>query len=424
MPAARCSKKGRLSEKENRPNVDGIRRGLSVQQNGTEIAAHMIDGFGKVGGLLCAALRERAASAAVTGQRRIDRADQNAHVGLDAVGREQIGHAIAGVRKQDGQRVAVHRRAGEGPQTLCVDVFEHAHEQLDAADVLRLADQRLSQVFVERGVCLPQLLFGIRKVLALFLHRRLRLVPRGREAECDRADGVLHLLRMPKRAHSAQEGAARAALIGDRLDDLELPDLAGAPHVRRAAGARVAALDRHNADRRGEPLRMLSKRNALQVLFGFIDLRRDRRVFGGEAVGKVLDRGDVLVPDRFVQIERRITQRAVEAHVLCAEQVPCAVGEQMLAGVLLHDIEPPRKVELAMHRGSRSNRAVGTVQKPFALLVHVQHLRVADRADVAGLTALVGEERALIEFHKIPVALRFAGEDRCVERAQHAVKKV
>ena len=96
----------------------------------------------------------------------------------------------------------------------------------------------------------------------------------------------------------------------------------------------------------------------------------------------------------------------------------------MLARVLLHDVEPPRKVQLAVHRRADRDRAVHAVQQPLAALANVRNGHVVQRADVAGLTALVREERAAIELDEIGAAVRFARDHRRVERMQHGILKI
>ena len=87
----------------------------------------------------------------------------------------------------------------------------------------------------------------------------------------------------------------------------------------------------------------------------------------------------------------------METHVLRAEQVPCAVAEQVFAGMLLHNVEAPFEIQLAVHGGADGDRAVHAVQEPFADLVHVRNGHAVQRADVAGLSALVREERAAVK---------------------------
>ena len=54
-----------------------------MQQHVSEIGMQSFDGLIQTGGLFCAALRERAASAAVAVQRRVDRRDQKPRIRLD-----------------------------------------------------------------------------------------------------------------------------------------------------------------------------------------------------------------------------------------------------------------------------------------------------------------------------------------------------
>ena len=298
---------------------------------------------------------------------------------------------------------------------------ERFHQQLRSVYILGFGDQRLHEILVQRGVCLFEIALQVAQFLTLLLHGGNRLFPRGGKLQRDRAHRVLHGLGVLQRAHTAEERAAHAALIRNRVDDLQLPDLAGAPNVRRAAGAGVAALDGDDANRRRQAFGVLAKRNPPKVLLRLIDRCRDRRVFGGKAVGKLFDLQNAVMPDRLVEIERRIRQRAVEADVLRAEQVPRAVGQQVLAGVLLHDVEAAVKVDLPVHLGADGDRAVRAVPKALALLVHVRDRNVAEASDVAGLTALVREKRAAVELDSKAVALPFARKNLGVKFFAHGI---
>ena len=94
-----------------------------------------------------------------------------------------------------------------------------------------------------------------------------------------------------------------------------------------------------------------------------------------------------------VKIDRHEVRTEVEADVLIAEARVDEAGDEMLAGVLLHEVQPPRPVDLARHvRADRQGRRAA-MQHRLAAQERLRDVRAAERARVAGLAAARGIKR-------------------------------
>lgn len=102
----------------------------------------------------------------------------------------------------------------------------------------------------------------------------------------------------------------------------------------------------------------------------------------------------------------------------------CPVDEarkQVVGGVLLHQVKPPRPVKLPLDRGANLERGVGGVDDLALRKLHVQHLRAGEGAPVGGLAAPLGEEGGAVEGDPPAVLFLCAAGHRRGEAAQKAV---
>ena len=111
----------------------------------------------------------------------------------------------------------------------------------------------------------------------------------------------------------------------------------------------------------------------------------------------------------------------METHVLCPEHLVQNAGKDMLAGVLLHLIEPPVPVDAAGHGcagRSGSGQSIHCMPDNARLLVDVLHpqhraVRQGQRAPVGGLTAALRVEHRAVQ-RDAPAAglfVRLCGKD-------------
>ena len=74
-------------------------------------------------------------------------------------------------------------------------------------------------------------------------------------------------------------------------------------------------------------------------------------------------------------------------------------GHDMLAGVVLHQIEAAFPVDLPLHLSAGLQRAVTGVDYPALTLVDLQYLDRPKDAQVIGLTAPLGVESGLVQYY-------------------------
>ena len=105
----------------------------------------------------------------------------------------------------------------------------------------------------------------------------------------------------------------------------------------------------------------------------------------------------------------------MEAHVVIAIGRVDQAADQMLAGVLLHEVEAPVPVEDAVDRFSHRQGAVTAVIHRPVPLPDVQHGAPAQDAEVAGLAAALGIKGRAVQHHVIAALCFGAAEDLRVE---------
>ena len=149
-----------------------------------------------------------------------------------------------------------------------------------------------------------------------------------------------------------------------------------------------------------------------------LETHRDRPVLGDERVGAALRLDQaVVVERRGVEIEGGASRAEVHADRGVAEQLVEHGGEKVLAGVLLHVVEPAGPVDAAGRpAGERLGRAGGRC----ARLVH--HVEDGDPAEPAGVVRLAaggGIEGGAVEID--PAAVLGPVHDGGVEVAEVGV---
>ena len=111
-----------------------------------------------------------------------------------------------------------------------------------------------------------------------------------------------------------------------------------------------------------------------------------------------------------VKIDRHEVRAEVEADVLIAEARVDEAGDEMLAGVLLHEVQPPRPVDLARHVCTDRQSRRAAVQHRLAAQERLRDVRAAECARVAGLAAARGIKDCAVQLHEPAVFALLAGE--------------
>jgi hypothetical protein len=105
----------------------------------------------------------------------------------------------------------------------------------------------------------------------------------------------------------------------------------------------------------------------------------------------------------------------MEAEVFRAAEGMQYARNDMLARVTLHPLKPKRKIELAMQRFAHAGRAVQKMKNTAFPLLHVEHLKTAERSRIRALTAALGEKRRGIGFYEKSVFVLGNGENPRIE---------
>ena len=195
----------------------------------------------------------------------------------------------------------------------------------------------------------------------------------------------------------AGHGQPHPALVVGKGDDFDQPDLAGAGQVGAAAGAAVAA-GLHQPHVAGQFLfaAVVGAGQRLRVrhpaVYG--------RVCADGRVGLGLGLCQLFLRQRDACVHPHIRAADVEPHVLGPEQPVQRAAQNMLAGVLLHGVQPRGPVQAAVHGLARGQRCVRRVGDGLTVGVHGQHPRTAKPPGVTGLAAALGEEGRAVQHHR------------------------
>ena len=111
-----------------------------------------------------------------------------------------------------------------------------------------------------------------------------------------------------------------------------------------------------------------------------------------------------------VKIDRHEVRTEMEADVLIAKARVDEAGDEMLTGVLLHEVQPPRPVDLARHVRAGRQSCRTAVQHRLAAQERLRDVRAAERARVAGLAASRGIKDRAVQLHEPAVFALLAGE--------------
>ena len=111
----------------------------------------------------------------------------------------------------------------------------------------------------------------------------------------------------------------------------------------------------------------------------------------------------------------------MKAGVVIAIAAVNNAGNDVLAGMLLHQVKPPVPIDAAFYHIAHRQRPVAQMDHRFSPLLHIQHLRTAEDTNVAGLSAAFGVKCRGIQRHFIAIRHRFAGDNGGTKLRHHAV---
>ena len=107
----------------------------------------------------------------------------------------------------------------------------------------------------------------------------------------------------------------------------------------------------------------------------------------------------------------------MEAYVVKAVPAVDEAGEQVLAGVLLHEVKPPGPVDAACHLPPHREFPVTQVHDGAVLLRDRQHLGLPQGSQVPGLSAALGIEDGPVQADGPAAGSRMAAGDQGGEAA-------
>ena len=230
---------------------------------------------------------------------------------------------------------------------------------------------------------------------------------------CRQADGDVAVLGAKGVQHGKGTAAAghldaRAAAEMRRAEQLDEADLARAGHMGAAAGAQVDVSELHEAHRARQGLFTAVREVRQLVRLRIPDMRR--KIGPDGLVRGALQLLQGLLVHFAVKIDRHKVRAEVEADVLIAEARVDEAGDKMLTGVLLHEVQPPRPVDLARHVRAGRQSCRTAVQHRLAAQERLRDVRAAERAHVAGLAAARGIKDCAVQLHEPAVFTLLAGE--------------
>ena len=195
----------------------------------------------------------------------------------------------------------------------------------------------------------------------------------------------------PAAAHQLDAHAVPEALDAQQLDQ---SDLSGGGDVGAAAGAGVRPGEGDDAYLPVNGL-LAPVVYMLQLLRGGVkDLRG--AVLPQVAVDLRLQLLQLCLVQFYVQVDGDHVGSHVEADVVTAIFGVGQAGDDMLAGVLLHQVEPTLPVNGAGHLLPRRKGSVTGVNDRVCPGVDLQHVDAAQHAGVVGLAAALGVEGGLV----------------------------
>ena len=197
-------------------------------------------------------------------------------------------------------------------------------------------------------------------------------------------------------------------------ENFDEANLAGIRHVCAAAGADVRAGDCHDAHLPGQLL-FAAVGDGFES-FGIRICNFDRNVLPDPFVGLGLDGGQVFLRQHTGKVDGHKVRAHVEPDVFIAEAAVHDAGENMLAGMQLHQFEPPVIIDPALDALPLGKRLGAVVDDLAAAFMRVGHADAGQKAGVARLAAALGIKAGFVQHDIIAVLSRPAGHDARFKR--------
>ena len=138
-------------------------------------------------------------------------------------------------------------------------------------------------------------------------------------------------------------------------------------------------------------------------------------------VGPQLDVPQVFLLQRPVEIDGHQVAAQMEAHVVIAVGTVDQAGDDMLPGVLLHQVEAPRPVYSPLHLSPRLQAGGAGVDHRSILLLDLGDWDAVQRTGVPGLPSPFRIEGRAVQHHRPPTLVSSTGHHLGSEACQEGV---
>ena len=172
---------------------------------------------------------------------------------------------------------------------------------------------------------------------------------------------------------------------------------AGGRHMDTTAGTAVSAGDLHDPHR------------PAQLLFGAVEHARqllgrgipafDREIAPQECICFLLDLRQIPFRDHTIKIDGHHIRTHMKTHIVVAIAPVDDAGDDVLAGVLLHQVEAPLIINGAADFRAHFQRPITQMDHFFAPLLYIQNFHRTKKPQVAGLAAAFRIEGRGIQHH-------------------------
>ena len=244
-------------------------------------------------------------------------------------------------------------------------------------------------------------------------HRRRRLFWLGGQQHGNSPVLVFHFIgkaERPAAAHHFQLSAAPVSLRGNQHN---LADFPRSRHMNSAAGADIRA-------RIGDDPHI-----SLQLLFAAVrDFFQLLRIRPADLHPMILPYIPVGLQFQLLQILRRNLPVKIDddhfrphmkSHIIAAVFLMNHAADNMLPGMLLHQVKPPLPVDDPMHRRSLRKRRFHRMPDFSLLLLHIRHRNLIQRSQIAGLSSSLRVKYRPVQPNLIPFFCPAALQHRAVK---------
>ena len=173
-----------------------------------------------------------------------------------------------------------------------------------------------------------------------------------------------------------------------------------------AAGAGIKARHLHNANRPGQ-LPLGTVKHMGQLFLSGIPAG-DGQILPDGTIGLLLNFPQILRRNNTVEIDFDHLAAHVETHIMITVTAMDDAGDDMLTGMLLHQIKTAIIIEDSFHTASDFQGTFTQMDYFFATLLHISNANTAQSTQIAGLSAAFRIKRGCIQHNFITFCRRCA----------------